>query len=186
MDVAVRRQSARSPHEANHAQLRQTAFPQLRALFQHSPTTVNHALSVPGVQADSSAGFGEKGSGLGKQCAGGQDFGQNGRRPQALSDPIAGTTRGRPCGSCTSSARQPPEQPDEALLFLGDDPEGTRLEVVGVELANGRLPVIHARRHAGRPSWSGRAGRSNRVDLRVAMRHTGHPPTRGQRQPQRQ
>jgi len=29
-------------------------------------------------------------------------------------------------------------------LFLGDDQEGTRLEVVGVELAEGRLRVIHA------------------------------------------
>ncbi len=38
----------------------------------------------------------------------------------------------------------PPGQPDEALLFLGDDQEGTRLEVVGVELADGRLRVIHA------------------------------------------
>ncbi len=38
----------------------------------------------------------------------------------------------------------PPEQPDEALLFLGDDQEGTRLEVVGVELADGSLRVIHA------------------------------------------
>ncbi len=38
----------------------------------------------------------------------------------------------------------PPEQPDEALLFLGDDQEGARLEVVGVELADGRLRVIHA------------------------------------------
>ncbi len=43
VDVAVRSQSARSSHEANHAQLQQTAFPQVRALFQHSPTTVNHA-----------------------------------------------------------------------------------------------------------------------------------------------
>ena len=38
----------------------------------------------------------------------------------------------------------PPGQPDEALFFLGDDQEGTRLEVVGVELADGRLRVIHA------------------------------------------
>ncbi|MGI8651922.1 MAG: hypothetical protein ACR2I7_03900 [Geodermatophilaceae bacterium] len=38
----------------------------------------------------------------------------------------------------------PPGQPDEALLFPGDDQEGTRLEVVGVELADGRLRVIHA------------------------------------------
>ena len=38
----------------------------------------------------------------------------------------------------------PPERPDEALLFLGDDEDGTRLEVVGVELADGGLRVIHA------------------------------------------
>jgi hypothetical protein len=38
----------------------------------------------------------------------------------------------------------PPERPDEALLFLGDDAEGNRLEVVGVKLDNERLRVIHA------------------------------------------
>ena len=38
----------------------------------------------------------------------------------------------------------PPERPDEALLFLGDDENSARLEVVGVELADGRLRVIHA------------------------------------------
>lgn len=38
----------------------------------------------------------------------------------------------------------PPERPDEALLFLGDDQEGRRVEVVGVELADGKLRVIHA------------------------------------------
>ena len=38
----------------------------------------------------------------------------------------------------------PPARPDDALLFLGDDVNGTRLEVVGVELADGRLRVIHA------------------------------------------
>jgi hypothetical protein len=37
-----------------------------------------------------------------------------------------------------------PERPDEALLFLGDDVHGVPLEVVGVELADGRLRVIHA------------------------------------------
>jgi len=37
----------------------------------------------------------------------------------------------------------PPERPDEALLFLGDDQEGKRVEVVGVELADGKLRVIH-------------------------------------------
>ena len=38
----------------------------------------------------------------------------------------------------------PPERPDEALLFLGDDEDGMPVEVVGVELAGGRLRVIHA------------------------------------------
>jgi hypothetical protein len=33
----------------------------------------------------------------------------------------------------------PPDRPDEALLFLGDDEAGTPLEVVGVELTDGRL-----------------------------------------------
>ena len=39
---------------------------------------------------------------------------------------------------------EPPQRPDEALLFVGDDEDGMRLEVVGVELADGRLRVIHA------------------------------------------
>jgi hypothetical protein len=38
----------------------------------------------------------------------------------------------------------PPDRPDEALLFVGDDAHGLKLEVVGVELADGRLRVIHA------------------------------------------
>jgi hypothetical protein len=38
----------------------------------------------------------------------------------------------------------PPERPDEGLLFLGEDAAGVRLEVVGVELADGGLRVIHA------------------------------------------
>jgi hypothetical protein len=37
-----------------------------------------------------------------------------------------------------------PERRDEALLFLGDDEQGPQLEVVGVELADGRLRIIHA------------------------------------------
>ena len=40
--------------------------------------------------------------------------------------------------------KDPPGRPDEALLFVGDDADGTKLEVVGVELADGRLRVIHA------------------------------------------
>lgn len=39
---------------------------------------------------------------------------------------------------------QPPDRPDEALLFVGDDGDGVALEVVGVILADGRLRVIHA------------------------------------------
>lgn len=38
----------------------------------------------------------------------------------------------------------PPSRPDEALLFVGDDADGTKLEVIGIELADGRLRVIHA------------------------------------------
>jgi hypothetical protein len=38
----------------------------------------------------------------------------------------------------------PPDRPDEAVLFLGDDDVGARLEVVGVELSDGTLRVIHA------------------------------------------
>jgi hypothetical protein len=37
----------------------------------------------------------------------------------------------------------PPGRPDAALLFVGDDADGNKLEVVGVELADGRLRVIH-------------------------------------------
>jgi hypothetical protein len=43
-----------------------------------------------------------------------------------------------------AQAAAPPARPDEALLFLGDDSIGTPLEVVGVELADGRLRIIHA------------------------------------------
>lgn len=38
----------------------------------------------------------------------------------------------------------PPDRPDDAMLFLGDDAAGSPLEVVGVELADGRLRIIHA------------------------------------------
>jgi hypothetical protein len=41
-------------------------------------------------------------------------------------------------------AATPPDRPDEALLFVGDDELGARLEVVGVELADGGLRGIHA------------------------------------------
>lgn len=38
----------------------------------------------------------------------------------------------------------PPDRPDEALLFVGADEAGVPLEIVGVELADGRLRVIPA------------------------------------------
>ncbi len=38
----------------------------------------------------------------------------------------------------------PPDRPDEALLFVGDDGAGARLEVVGVQMTGDRLRVIHA------------------------------------------
>lgn len=38
----------------------------------------------------------------------------------------------------------PPRRPDEALLFLGADAGGLLIEVVGVELDDGRLRIIHA------------------------------------------
>jgi len=38
----------------------------------------------------------------------------------------------------------PPDRPDEALLFVGDDANGVSLEIVGVAMVDGRLRVIHA------------------------------------------
>jgi hypothetical protein len=38
----------------------------------------------------------------------------------------------------------PPARPDEALLFLGDDSAGQPIEVVGIEMDDRRLRVIHA------------------------------------------
>jgi len=38
----------------------------------------------------------------------------------------------------------PAGQPDERLLFLGDDADGVALEVMAVELEDGDLYVIHA------------------------------------------
>ena len=38
----------------------------------------------------------------------------------------------------------PPLRPDEAVLFVGTDENDIRLEVVGVEMTDGRLRVIHA------------------------------------------
>ena len=37
-----------------------------------------------------------------------------------------------------------PDRPDEAVLFVGDGEHGHPVEVVGVELADGGLRVIHA------------------------------------------
>lgn len=48
------------------------------------------------------------------------------------------------CGLVAVRLPEPPERPDEALLFLGDDEDGVALEVVGVMLDDGRLRVIHA------------------------------------------
>ena len=50
----------------------------------------------------------------------------------------------RHAGMFFAQAASPPDRPDEALLFLGDDSIGTPLEVVGVELDDGRLRIIHA------------------------------------------
>lgn len=49
-------------------------------------------------------------------------------------------------GSTTVLVRpaDPPLRPDEALLFLGTDADGLLVEVVGVELDDGRLRIIHA------------------------------------------
>jgi hypothetical protein len=38
----------------------------------------------------------------------------------------------------------PPNRPDEGLLFVGDDEDGNAIEVVAVEMQDGRLRVIHA------------------------------------------
>ena len=38
----------------------------------------------------------------------------------------------------------PPGRPDEALLILGTDADGLPIEVVGVELDDDRLRIIHA------------------------------------------
>ena len=58
--------------------------------------------------------------------------------------PRPGPPRGRARGAVLRPPGGPPDRPDEALLFVGDDSHGTKLEVAGVELADGRLRVIHA------------------------------------------
>jgi hypothetical protein len=67
----------------------------------------------------------------------------DGRGAEAPGDPCSSASRGGPCRPVLRPAT-PPDRPDEALLFLGDDEAGSPLEVVGVELADGRLRVIHA------------------------------------------
>lgn len=47
-------------------------------------------------------------------------------------------------GVCFVRPALPPDRPDEAVLFVGDDEAGEAVEVVGVELADGSLRVIHA------------------------------------------
>ena len=64
--------------------------------------------------------------------------------PQASGVPCPGTPCRRHAGLYFVRPAAPPERPDEALLFLGDDEDGMPVEVVGVELADGRLRVIHA------------------------------------------
>ncbi|MDQ1699616.1 MAG: hypothetical protein QOG34_1479 [Frankiaceae bacterium] len=48
------------------------------------------------------------------------------------------------CGLVQVRRANPPDRPDEAFLFLGDDAAGAELEIVGVLLDDGRLRVIHA------------------------------------------
>ncbi|PTA44171.1 hypothetical protein C8054_22000 [Micromonospora sp. RP3T] len=47
------------------------------------------------------------------------------------------------CGQPYVLAPEPPERP-ERLLFLGDDKGGVPLEVLGIELLDGTLRVIHS------------------------------------------
>jgi hypothetical protein len=48
------------------------------------------------------------------------------------------------CGLPFVVPPQPPDRPDERLLFLGEDDTGETLEVLAVELLDGRLRVIHS------------------------------------------
>jgi hypothetical protein len=48
------------------------------------------------------------------------------------------------CGTPVVVPPEPPDRPAERLLFLGDDNQGVALEVLGVELLNGDLRVIHS------------------------------------------
>lgn len=48
------------------------------------------------------------------------------------------------CGLPFVLPPDPPDRPYERLLFLGDDQDGTALEVMAVELLDDSLYVIHA------------------------------------------
>ena len=47
------------------------------------------------------------------------------------------------CGQVYAVQPEPPDRPNERLLFLGDDKNGVALEVMAVELLDGTLRVIH-------------------------------------------
>lgn len=48
------------------------------------------------------------------------------------------------CGLPFVLPSEPPDRPFERLLYLGDDQDGTSLEVMAVELLDDSLYVIHA------------------------------------------
>ncbi|GGK06149.1 hypothetical protein GCM10010123_40000 [Pilimelia anulata] len=48
------------------------------------------------------------------------------------------------CGLPFAVPPEPPDRPFERLLFLGDDRDGTELEVMAVEMLDDSLYVIHA------------------------------------------
>jgi hypothetical protein len=66
------------------------------------------------------------------------------RVTQASGVPQPGPPRGRARRLYFVRPAVLPGRPAEALLFVGDDAQGAKLEVAGVELADGRLRVIHA------------------------------------------
>jgi uncharacterized DUF497 family protein len=50
------------------------------------------------------------------------------------------------CGGPFTLPADPPDRPFERLLYLGDDQDGTAMEVMAVELLDDTLYVIHAMR----------------------------------------
>ena len=67
--------------------------------------------------------------------------------PRGVADtasPAPSAPRSSPCRSGLRSVRLRADRPDETVLFVGDDEHGHPVEVVGVELADGGLRVIHA------------------------------------------